>query len=234
MSIVSRPVAVLDQCHVIPPLEAGDHLSRAEFERRYNAMPDLKKAELIEGVVYMPSPVRWDRRARPHSLLGGWLLNYEAATPGVQSGHDGTIRLDLENEPQPDAVLIIDPCRGGRARKTIDDYIEGPPELVAEVAASTASFDLHTKLRVYRRNDIKEYIVWRVNEAAVDWFVMRAGEYQKLPIRADGTIESETFPGLRLDPTALTLLNIAAVLKTLQDGIASREHAEFVERLRAK
>ena len=41
----------------ILPLEHGDHLTREEFERRYEAMPHVRKAELIEGVVYMPSPV---------------------------------------------------------------------------------------------------------------------------------------------------------------------------------
>src|SRR5262245_39777359 len=94
----------------IPPLEPGDHLTREEFERRYEAMPDLKKAELIEGVVHMPSPVRWNRHARPNTHLVGWMATYEAHTPGVQAGDNGTVRLDLDNEPQPDATMIIDPA----------------------------------------------------------------------------------------------------------------------------
>ena len=109
----------------IPPLENGDRLTRAEFERRYDAMPDLKKAELIEGEVYMPSPVRHGRHSHPHTRLVTWLGNYETDTPGVEAGDNGSIRLDLDNEPQPDAFLIIRPEHGGQARISEDDYIEG-------------------------------------------------------------------------------------------------------------
>src|SRR5215472_16033211 len=140
------------------PLEPGDRLTRPEFERRYDAMPHLRKAELIEGVVHMPSPVRYRRHGRPHALLMGWLIHYEAATPGVETADNSTARLDLDNEPQPDAVLLIDPARGGQARISADDYIENAPELVAEVASSSVSIDLTTKLHVYRRNGVREYV----------------------------------------------------------------------------
>src|SRR5215470_7384700 len=137
-----------------PPLEPGDRLTRPEFERRYDAMPHLRKAELIEGVVYMPSPVRFRHHGRPHALLMGWLIHYEAATPGVETADNSTARLDLDNEPQPDAVLLIDPARGGQAHISADDYIENAPELVAEVASSSVSIDLTTKLHVYQRNGV--------------------------------------------------------------------------------
>ncbi len=234
MSVVSQSANRLERISKAPALEVGDHLSRDEFERRYEAMPETKKAELIEGVIYMPSPVRWVRQARPHSFLGGWLFHYETATPGVQSGQNGSIRLDLDNEPQPDSALIIDPALGGQARISTDDYIVGSPELAAEVSASSASFDLNAKLRVYRRHNVREYIVWRVNDAAVDWYIIRGDDYHPLAPRADGTLESETFPGLRLDPVALTHLNGRALLQVLQEGIASAAHAEFVARLQAK
>ena len=129
-----------------PLLENGDRLTRAEFERRCEAQPDLKKAELIEGVVHMPSPPRFRNHGRPQGTLVGWLFAYAAATPGVQLGDNSTVRLDLDNEPQPDAALFIDPEAGGQARVDEDDYIEGVPELVAEIAASSASCDLHDKL----------------------------------------------------------------------------------------
>src|SRR5262245_51963059 len=116
----------------VPPLEPGDRLTRDEFERRYDAMPRLKKAELIEGVVYMPSPVRHRRHGRPNLHLAGWVAAYEAATPGVEGADNGTARLDLDNEPQPDVLLLIDPARGGQARISSDDYVEDAPELVAE------------------------------------------------------------------------------------------------------
>ena len=130
----------------IPPLCAGDRLTRPEFERRYSAMPSMKKAELIEGVVYMPSPVSHKSHGRPHFILDGWVCMYWGATPGVDGGDNSTVRLDLENEPQPDVMLRILPHCGGQSRDE-EDYVGGPPELVAEVAASSASYDLHDKLR---------------------------------------------------------------------------------------
>src|SRR5712691_7161754 len=163
---------------VVPPLENGDKLTRAEFERRYEAMPHLKKAELIEGVVYVPSPTRLRRHGQPHAHLIGWLVAYEAGTPGVFAADNSTARLDVANEPQPDGLLLIDPARGGQARISLDDYVEGAPELVGEVSASSVSYDLHAKLNVYRRNRVREYVVWRVLDQELDWFVWREGQYE--------------------------------------------------------
>jgi Uma2 family endonuclease len=215
----------------VPPLEPGDRLTRDEFERRYEAMPELKKAELIEGVVYMPSPVRQRHHGRPHLHLATWLGNYEAATPGVEGGDNSTARLDLDNTPQPDLVLFVDPARGGHARISADDYIEGGPELVAEVAASSASYDLHTKLEVYRRNGVKEYIVWRVRDRQIDWFVLRGVRFEQMPPSPDGVLRSEAFPGLWLVAEALLSGDLARVLAVVQQGTASPEHAAFVARL---
>ncbi len=216
---------------VIPPLENGDKLTRAEFERRYEAMPHLKKAELIEGVVYVPSPVRHRYHGHPHTHLIGWLAHYEAGTPGVEASDNSTVRLDLDNEPQPDVLLFIDPACGGQARIDADGYIEGAPELVAEVASSSASYDLHAKLHVYRRNVVHEYIVWRVLEQEIDWFVLHAGQYERLSLDAAGLYRSEAFPGLWLDPAALLRGDLATVLAVVQRGLASPEHAAFATRL---
>jgi Uma2 family endonuclease len=215
----------------LPPLETGDRLTRPEFERRYDAMPNLKKAELIEGVVYVPSAVRFRRHGRPHSQLITWLGVYEAGTLGVETGDNSSARLDLDNEPQPDALLLIDPARGGQARISPDDYVELAPELVAEVAASSVSFDLNTKFQVYRRCGVREYIVWRVLDQQVDWFVLRDGQYDRQTPDSDGLYRSEVFPGLWLDPAALVAGNLARVLAVVQQGIASAEHAAFVSRL---
>lgn len=233
--VLPRPPSVSPQVHksTILPLEPGDRLTRAEFERRYEAMPHLIKAELIEGVVYMPSPVRQRRHGRPHAHLIAWLVQYEAGTPGVEVGDNSTARLDLDNEPQPDALLLIDPAHGGQARIGTDDYIEGAPELVAEVASSSASYDLHTKLHVYRRSGVREYIVWRVLEQAVDWFVLRDGQYERLLPGSDGVLRSEVFAGLWLDPAALLRGDIAAVLTAVQQGMARPEHGAFVARMSA-
>jgi Uma2 family endonuclease len=228
---VAQPETVVEIRAAPPLLESGDHLTREEFERRYDAMQGLKKAELIEGVVHMSSPVRWNHHARQHIDVSTWLGIYRAHTPGVQVGDNGSIRLDGDNMPQPDVAMIIDPARGGQAVISEDDYIEGAPELVVEVAASTASIDLNTKLRVYRRNRVREYLVWRVLDRAIDWFVLRQGQYDRLPIGPDGIHRSEVFPGLWLDPAALVASDLARVLDVLQRGIAGPEHAGFVAQL---
>jgi len=217
-----------DECLV---LETGDRMSRPEFERRYARMPHLKKAELIEGVVYMPSPVRLQRHGRPNGHIAAWLTVYEAATPGTFAADNSTVRLDLDNEPQPDALLMIDPARGGQAQISAEDYIEGAPELVAEVAASSVSIDMNTKLNAYRRNGVREYVVWRVLNRQIDWFVLREGEYQPLTPDERGILRSEVFPGLWLDPAALVAGDMARVLAVLHEGLASPEHAAFVGRL---
>lgn len=218
----------------VPLLVDGDRLTRDEFERRYHAMPELKKAELIEGVVHMPSPVRWDIHATPHGDISGWLAVYRAATPGTRSGIDGTVRLDLANVPQPDAALIILPSHGGRAQVNAKGYLEGAPELVVEVAASSASYDLNAKLRVYQRNGVREYILWRVETPQVDWFVLRDGRYDRLVATATGVLCSETFPGLWLDTAALFADDFAGVLATLQRGIQDPTHAAFVAALQRR
>ncbi len=231
MSTSHLPHPIEPSAEVILPMEPGDRLTRAEFERRYDAMPHLKKAELIEGVVFMPSPVRLRRHSQPHFRLITWLGTYEAATPGVVGGDNATARLDLDNEPQPDALLLIDPARGGQARISADDYIEDAPELVAEVAASSASYDLHTKLNVYRRNGVREYLVWRVLEQQLDWFVLRSGQFQPLAANPDGLLCSEVYPGLWLDAAALVQGDMQRVLAVVQQGLASPEHLAFVQRL---
>lgn len=215
----------------VPELRAGDRLTRTEFERRYSAMPEVKKAELIEGVVYMPSPVSQEEHGGPHFDVISWLGLYRSATPGVQGGDNSTLRLDLENEPQPDAFLRIQPRCGGQSR---DDgkYVGGAPELIAEVAASSASYDLYDKLRAYQRNGVREYVVWRVWDRAIDWFVLREGRYERLPLNAAGHYQSEAFPGLWLDPAALIRGDLAQVMTLLQQGLATPEHTQFAERLR--
>jgi Uma2 family endonuclease len=213
------------------PLVNGDHLTQAEFLRRYSGMPDLQDAELIEGVVYMPSPVTHGHHSVPHFDLITWLGTYRMYTPGVQGGDNGTLRLDDLNAPQPDAYLIVLPSYGGQVRIGPDDYVVGAPELVAEVAASSAAIDLHAKLAAYLRNGVREYVVWRVYDRAIDWFVSRNGRFDRLAPKEDGRFESEVLPGLWLNPAALIAGDMLAVAHTVQQGIASPEHAAFVARL---
>jgi Uma2 family endonuclease len=236
MAVSTQPAKPAEQIEgpgngATPPLENGDRLTRAEFERRYDAMPHLKKAELIEGEVYIPSPVRYRQHGHPHSRLVSWLGSYEMDSPGVEAGNNGSIRLDMDNELQPDGFLIILPERGGQAHISEDDFIEGAPELVAEVASSSVSYDLGKKLNVYRRCGVREYVVWRVRDRQVDWFVNREGRFEPLPPSADGILRSTVFPGLWLDPGALVQGEKARVKVILEQGLSSPEHAEFVSRL---
>lgn len=215
----------------VPILENGDRLTRVEFERRYQAMPDTKKAELIEGVVYVASPVRITKHANPHGKIITWLGVYEAATPGVMLGDNPTVRLDFDNEPQPDAILRIDQQKGGQSRISDDDYIEGAPELIVEIAASSASYDLHDKLRAYRRNGVKEYLVWLVQEQQFRWYELDAGEYVQQQPDQLGVLSSNVFPGLQLAVGALLAWQMQRVLSVLQEGIDSKAHQDFVARL---
>ena len=205
----------------IPPLENGDHLTRPEFERRYAAMPHVKKAELIEGVVYMPSPVRHEGHGRQHSELNGWLVVYRASTPGVEVSDNATVRLDLDNEPQPDLLLRV----SAEGQSRIDDgYIDGAPELVAEVASSSTAYDLHQKLDTYRRHGVREYVVWQTLDNIIDWFVLREGRYERLLPDTAGVYKSEMFPGLWLDSAAMTQGDLATVFRVLGEGLATPEH----------
>ncbi len=214
------------------PLENGDRLTRYEFERRYEKMPHLKKAELIEGVVYMGSPLRIEQHGEPHSDIMGWLSYYKALTPNLQLGDNSTVILDSDNEPQPDALLRIK--KGGQSIINQKGYVEGAPELIVEIAASTVSIDLNDKLRAYRRNQVQEYLVWRVYDGEFDWFRLREGRYIQLNRNEDGIIKSEIYPGLWLDVNALLTGNLAQVLEILQQGIATKEHQDFVIQLTNK
>ncbi|MCL1463198.1 Uma2 family endonuclease [Argonema galeatum] len=215
----------------ILPLENGDCLTRAEFEQRYEAMPHLKKAELIEGVVYMGSPVRVIH-GRPHASIMTWLGTYWVATPGVTLADNTTVRLDPDNEPQPDALLRIEV--GGQSTISEDGYVQGATEFIAEIAASSASYDLRDKLRVYRRNQVQEYLVWQVYDRKVDWFRFREGQYIALVADETVIIRSEVFPGLGLSVPALLAGNLAEVQSALQIGLTTPEHQAFIEELKKR
>jgi Uma2 family endonuclease len=193
-------------------LESGDRLTRAEFHRRYCLRPDIKKAELVEGVVYVASPVRHTVHGMPAGAVIGWLVQYSSRHPEVEFSTDATVLLDADNEVQPDGLLFFKQPPAGGARINDDDYIEGPPQLVVEVAASSASYDLHDKLRAYRREGVLEYVVWRVLDGEIDWFRAENGEYVRVVPGERGVIESAVFSGLRLQVPAMIAGNLAAVL----------------------
>jgi Uma2 family endonuclease len=229
---VEAPASVeAPQLDAIPPLRHGDRMTAREFERRYRAMPHVKKAELIEGVVLMASPVRARMHSTPQSWLNGWLFVYRAHTPGVESGDHGTVRMDGRNVPQPDGLLYILREYGGQSSISRDDYLEGAPELVAEVAASSQGFDSGTKLAMYQRNGVREYLLYRSEESEVLWYELRAGRYEPIQPDSDGILRSRVFPGLWLDASALLSGDAPRMLEVLQQGLASPEHAAFAAAL---
>jgi Uma2 family endonuclease len=195
----------------VPELESGDRLTLREFERRYEAMPDDRKAELIEGVVYISSPVSIDH-GEANGIIHGWLIAYAARHPEVQMLPNATVRIDHDNEFQPDALLRL---RSGGLARAGERYLEGAPELVVEIASSSVSRDLHSKKHVYRRAGVPEYLVWRVGDGELDWFELRDGEYVRRTADASGVIESSQFPGLRLPVEAMLRGDVSTVLAAL-------------------
>jgi Uma2 family endonuclease len=157
----------------------------------------------------------------------GWLYIYQSELPGLELLDNATVRLDEDNEPQPDCCLRIEVECGGQSMVSEDDYIEGAPELVVEIAASTASYDLHEKKESYRQHGVQEYLVWRVIDRAIDWFCLVEGNYVLLPIDDDGLIRSRFFPGLWLGVADMLDFNTVGVLAGLRQGMASTEFAAF-------
>ena len=211
-------------------LKAGAKLTRSEFERRYWAHPELKKVELVDGIVRMPSPVRYIQHARPHTDMIELLVAYTERTPGVGAVFNASVRLDSRTEVQPDAVLRIEPVELGQSVVDEDGYVKGAPELVAEISASSARFDLGRKLDAYLRNGVREYIVWQTLARRIDWFEQVEGSFRPLPATT-GVVSSRVFPGLRLALSAMIAGNTARALAVTRAGMDSDEHREFVAKL---
>ena len=220
---------------VLPPLrvEAGDHLDQATFHARYKAMAPGFRAELIGGVVIVPSPLL-PEHSEYHALVMTWLGNYWIATPGTRVRDNATAILGPTSEPQPDAALLIDPRCGGQTGVAEDGYATGPPELIVEVASSSASIDLHAKRRDYEQAGVLEYAVVVIRQHLVRWFVLQAGTYREAAAGAGSCFTSAVFPGLWLDAPALLRLDGLQVVETLRQGLATPEHAAFVQRLQAQ
>ena len=209
MAVLEKSRSISDQ----PPiLQQGDVLGRAEFERRYAAMPGLKKAELIEGIVYMASPVRADLHGIPHVRLATLLQVYATKHANLLVADNATVRLDTLNEPQPDLLLMRE---NGQAQLDADGYIIGAPEFVAEIAASSASYDLHQKKRTYLRAGVLEYLVWLADENRLILWRLKDDEFVEIQANPEGLLESSVFPGLVIDEVALTSGDLAKALARL-------------------
>ena len=211
----------------VPYLENGDRLDRAEFLRRWEAMPRLKNAELIKGVVSMAAALRAWFHGEPHVILTTWMGYYAAMTPGVEAGDNSTMLLDELNAPQPDVYLRLSPERGGQSHLDELGYLTGAPELIVEIAASSASIDLHDKREIYERFGVREYLVWRVLEDSVDLFQHDGNALTPVVIPSDGCWKSSVFPGLWLNLPAVLRRDAKSVLETLQLGLATPEARSF-------
>jgi hypothetical protein len=211
-----------------PPLQAGDKLTSDEFLRRWEQHPEIKFAELIGGIVYMPSPLSRFHGVSDH-LVTGWLCVYQAHTPGTESGGNVTTLMGSGDTPQPDDYLRVLPELGGQSRDE-GNYVGGASELLVEVCVSSASYDLNQKLELYERAGAPEYFAILMREQEIRWHRLIKNGYQLLrPI--GGIWKSRIFPGLWLDGKALLANDSAQVLATLQKGLQSPEHAAFVKKL---
>jgi Uma2 family endonuclease len=223
---VRQPVRVASPG--VPLLENGERMKQPEFHRRYEQQPGEARFELIGGTVYMASPARWhhgDYQGAIATLFGC----YRARTPGVVGGTDVTVILGEESEPRPDAVLRIEKAHGGQARLNEDNYLVGPPELVAEISYSTRSLDMNQKRQDYLAAGIQEYLVVCVEEQEVHWFHFPSKTSIK-PNR-QGISRSRVFPGLWIDTQALLRRDYSRLVEVLQQGLAHREHSAFLRRL---
>jgi Uma2 family endonuclease len=214
-----------------PPLRDGKRLTRDEFLRRWEAMPGRKRAELLEGVVYMPSPV-----GKPHGktdwMVAAWLGVYASATPGCDGSVESTW-LMREDAPHPDCALWLLPEYGGKSGEK-GEYGVGAVEFLAEIATSSKDRDLGPKFRLYQKTGVKEYLIVLLKERQTRWHRLAAGKYQPMTPDEDGLLRSVVFPGLWLNADALLAGDIAKLLANLQEGLSSKEHAEFVQRLARK
>ena len=212
----------------VPPLLAGTRLPREEFLRIWEAHPEIKRAELIGGIVYVPSPLSVDH-GDMEGEVGGWLMHYKSQTPGTATGHNTTSFI-LDDTLQPDLSLRILPEYGGRSR--IDDhYLAGIPELLVEVCRSSIAYDLHQKFDLYQAAGIPEYLAILMYEQEIRWHILVDGAYHLLPPDSAKIWRSQVFPGLWLDGPALLAGDSARILAKLDEGLQSTEHQAFVEKL---
>jgi len=225
MSTVERPPV-----STLAPLVAGQRLDQPTFHERYEAMPPETRAELVGGVVYMPSPMRRDHGTTGR-IVAGWLFHYQLKTPGIKGADGATVKLDQKGEPQPDCQLYIEPELGGQIRLDPDGYFAGAPELIIEIARSSRAYDLGAKKADYERAGVREYVVVELDPDQVHWFIRRDDHFDDFPPGPAGVYRSELFPGLWLDSQALYAENLERLIEVLDQGLATPAHTAFVARL---
>jgi Uma2 family endonuclease len=225
-------MSIVERAHptkILPPLVNGQHLDQSAFHERYEAMPEGTWAELVGGVVYMPSPVR-NEHGDYDDTISLWVGLYKRSTKGLRSGKNSTVILDEIGETQPDGHLRIPQELGGQTRIE-RGYIVGAPELVIEIARSSRYYDLGEKKADYERAGVREYLVIELDPDQLHWFIRRGNHFVDLLPDPDGIYRSEVFPGLWLDPRALYPEDLDRLVEVLEQGLATPEHADFAARL---
>jgi len=230
MAAVTKPLGSSRKMKKIPELENGARLDQKTFHKRYGAMPEDVRAELIGGIVYMASPQKVPH-SWSHAGITHLLVEYEVGTPGTEVHLNPTQILGPESEPQPDAALFVIPACGGQVKINKEDFLTGAPDLVAEVSASTESIDLHAKKNDYEAAGVREYVVVALRRKKVFWFVRHRGKFREMAPDKDGIYRSQGFPGLWLDPAALLRRDRKRLLAILRQGLDTPEHAAFVAKL---
>jgi Putative restriction endonuclease len=214
-----------------PRLVNGERLDQPTFHALYEATPPSTRAELINGVVFMPDPFGVEH-ARAIMPVTVWLAYYAEQVPILDAMRNVTTILGWKCELQPDLALVIPDEFGGQTQSDTD-WLRGPPELVAEVADETRYVDLGPKLEDYEGAGVWEYVVRALKPDTVYWFVRRGGRFVELAPGPDGIYRSEIFPGLWLDAEALIRGDRRRLREVIDLGCATPEHAAFAARLAA-
>lgn len=213
----------------LPPLLPGQVLTGEEFLARWYAMPELKCAELLDGIVYMPSPVsRFHGRADGRMMR--WLARYADATPGTDIVPNTTWLMENRSIPQPDVALYIVPEAGGQCRYS-GSLLAGAPELIVEISYSSADNDFNIKRALYERAGVREYLTVDLLANKLSWRQLVDGAYQVIVPGDGGLLRSACFPGLWLDEAAFWQEDTARMTAAVASGLASAEHAAFADRL---
>jgi Uma2 family endonuclease len=231
MSTATRQTKRIHAVELSPQLVNGDRMLQPEFHRRYETYPEDDKFELIGGIVFMASPLR-RAHGKNHANLSMVLNLYSGQTPGIELLDNATTILGEESEPQPDLSLRILAEYGGQSRETAKDYVEGPPELVAEVAHSTRAIDLHLKRQDYERAGVREYLVFCLEEPQVLWYDFAAND--SIATDRRGVARSRVFPGLWINVPALLGEKDKELIATISRGLKSPAHKTFVKNLQAR
>jgi Uma2 family endonuclease len=214
----------------LPIMHNGDHMKQPEFHFAYSSMPENYRAELIGGVVFEPSPVSYSH-ARNDNMFHDLITQYAKKSKLAEVAPNATVILSEDDEVQPDVLLRLPEELGGRSR-LVGKFLEGAPELVAEIAYSSRAIDLHLKKQRYAKAGVIEYLVFCIEPKKLHWF--RLQEEKGIKRNGDGTFCSKVFPGLWINEPALIEANSERADEILAEGLNSEEFNDFKNQLQLR